>query len=743
MTLAIGGSSVPAKPPHGGLWVDVRDYGAKGDGVTDNSVPIQAAIDDLISKMTFPNSFKGVVFIPSAPLPYAIVETLWIDAQNVEIQGEGWGTQVQMLARHSAFLFGVRRTEYQTVNGTRVPLQINASNRPDLYGKLDGSVVSSAGSRWGIRTNGNSFVQFQAGPMSSGPSSSAGQFYCDYWTQTTQLTLYFCVEPPSGQLFPMGVPLLGMGVSASEPSPFLVSIWDDPNKVLVMFRTADVGGGFNLPNRLFAFSLAGSTAPYRIAIQIDLVNAVCSAFVNGVQVALQQTSNLTPSSTLPFVPNSGLAFSQNQYYPFMIGVDNIHGPYNSATGIDLRLYGLRISKTLRYQNNGAGQPQKRLDNPAATINDAYAYFGNDASTVCFLAGTDNPARLGRVVTVLHGGASAAGPSSGVFMHTTSSGGIQGNAIRDIQVVSGTGYGAGIALGGVLEMTIHNVKAIGGFQAIGSFNMYAAYNIYVTHCWLEGFDSCYFGYCHLAVARDIYCGIAGKDTIRHAGGSGHWENVFVAFSSPVTECIFKAKAVEYGGNFAITNLNVDFEGDALSLAAIYCEAIPTSAGTSLVLKDIILGTVGATSSLVMLKDVSPLGGEFNRCWLSVENLQAYTYNYFAAIDIDGPLWHGEVKGVALGGPPFYHRQLWGSKTNVIVRDTKYTAPPRQFFWYSGAHVLEVRSPADGQFAEWRCVVSGTYGTPSPPSWVGLNPLSVTTNGLAAYVLNRGYMTAVLH
>ena len=120
---------------------------------------------------------------------------------------------------------------------------------------------------------------------------------------------------------------------------------------------------------------------------------------------------------------------------------------------------------------------------------------------------------------------------------------------------------------------------------------------------------------------------------------------MAFSSPVTECIFKAKAEEYGGNFAITNLNVDFEGDTLSLAAVYCEAIPTSAGTSLILKDIILGTVGSTSSLVMLKDVSPLGGEFNRCWLSIDNLQAYTNSYFAAIDVDGPLWHGEVKGVA--------------------------------------------------------------------------------------------------
>ena len=110
MTLAIGGSSTPTKPPHGELRVDVRDYGAKGDGITDNSVPIQAAIDDLISKMSFPNAYKGVVFIPSAPLPYAVVDTLWVDAENIEIQGEGWGTQVQM---REAFDISLRRTAYR------------------------------------------------------------------------------------------------------------------------------------------------------------------------------------------------------------------------------------------------------------------------------------------------------------------------------------------------------------------------------------------------------------------------------------------------------------------------------------------------------------------------------------------------------------------------------------------------------------------------------------------------------
>ena len=100
-------------------------------------------------------------------------------------------------------------------------------------------------------------------------------------------------------------------------------------------------------------------------------------------------------------------------------------------------------------------------------------------------------------------------------------------------------------------------------------------------------------------------------------------------------------------------------------------------------------------------------------------------------------------MALGGPQFNHRQKWGTNTNILIRDTKYVAPPRTFLWYNGAHALEVRSPVDNQFSEWRCVATGTYGTPTPPQWVGLNPLCLTTNGMAAYIMEQTYITVSLN
>ena len=39
-------------------------------------------------------------------------------------------------------------------------------------------------------------------------------------------------------------------------------------------------------------------------------------------------------------------------------------------------------------------------------------------------------------------------------------------------------------------------------------------------------------------------------------------------------------------------------------------------------------------------------------------------------------------------------------------------------------------------------TGSYGTSNPPAWLGLNPLVISSNGLAAYVLNHAYMTVSL-
>ena len=461
-------------------------------------------------------------------------------------------------------------------------------------------------------------------------------------------------------------------------------------------------------------------------------------------------TNMSPTSDPSvYAQQRCLTLIANDHYPFMIGANGYSGPFGNPNGVDLRVYGLRLSNTIRYQNNGAGQKQVRTDSPASPINDAYAYFGIDANTICFLKGQDNPATSGRVVSVQHGNVAVTdGISVGLILHTLENPiNYDANAIRNIQLEGASGYGQVISIGAVYSMTIENVRAVNGFHGIGSFIIAASYYIYLRSCWLSGYDAGYFGAMQLLDAREVYFATSGRVTMRHLGCNARWDDgVWSPGWSPTSECIFKARSFPYGGSFRITNLMVDFlraDLPTCRVSVIYCEAMPQVPATSLLMSDIFVGTVGASTSLVMLKDLGPETSATHKCWFSLENMQAFTNTYAAVVDVDGPLWHGEVKGVGLVGPQFNHRQKWGSNTNVVIRDTKYVGSPRTFLWYNGAHSLDVRSPADGQYGNWRCVRTGTYGTPTPPLWFGSNTISIAPNGLAGYVLNHIYMTASLH
>lgn len=752
MSLAIGGSSATvsasasARSPHGTQWVDVRDFGAVGDSRTDSAAAFQAAVDHLIALG------GGTLFVPSAPDVYVVGKSIWVDGSNIQIVGEGPDlSRVQTLNCYPAFIFGIHRVQAHVDNGVAVSQVADASNRPDLYGKLDNAIIPGPGTRWGYRSNGDSFVQFHAGPMSSGQGTAQTLYSSDNWSETNKLTLDFCIEPPDGQQFPQGY-LFGLGSAEQEPAPFGV-VMSDPTTMRFYFRTSDFDQGILqgetvYKHRGFDFSLAGADLPYRVAIQIDHDNAACAAFVKkgGVrtQVPLLNQLNLANSGMFPYTPHSGLTFILNDHYPFMLGYTGVTAAYGVRTGLDLRVYGLRMSNTTRYQANGPGTPQVRSDAPGTPVDDLWSYFGTDGHTICFMDVRDDPATSGRVVSVFHGGAAAGGTTTGLIMHSLSSPvPTVNNAIKNIAVAGQSVHGQVICLGALYEFTAENVKTVGGSQGVGSFNIEASYNIHLRNCSLAGADAPYYGFMQIIYGRDILFTTSGRVTIRTLGCAEDWYNVFVSGVSANVECFYKARGYGYGGQKSITNMNVDFEGYTISRAGIFCEMHPYTAQTTLVLKNVYFGTLGPTASMVQLKDGDrPLRGFSNPCNLIIENLQAYADDYQAAIDVDGPNWFGTVEGLPLRGQPFLHRQKWGTKSNVVIRDVKYTAPPNTFAWYAGSHALEVRSPADGQFTEWRCVGSGSCGTNNPPTWLGLAPLNVRPTGLAAYALNSVYVTVAL-
>ena len=72
----------------GGIY-DVVDYGATGDGTTDDTAAIQAAIDAAAT------AGGGIVYIPPSSTPYMVTSSLNIAGDNITIEGGGWGSVIK------------------------------------------------------------------------------------------------------------------------------------------------------------------------------------------------------------------------------------------------------------------------------------------------------------------------------------------------------------------------------------------------------------------------------------------------------------------------------------------------------------------------------------------------------------------------------------------------------------------------------------------------------------------------
>lgn len=78
----------PSLVPKANLAINVKDHGAKGDGTTDDSAAIQAAIDRANT------AGGGTVFVPRTPDYYKIVARIAMKTK-VRLTGEGYGSTLQ------------------------------------------------------------------------------------------------------------------------------------------------------------------------------------------------------------------------------------------------------------------------------------------------------------------------------------------------------------------------------------------------------------------------------------------------------------------------------------------------------------------------------------------------------------------------------------------------------------------------------------------------------------------------
>jgi hypothetical protein len=612
-----------------------------------------------------------------------------------------------------------------------VGARVENVHRPDLFGKLDTSFVNAPSTKYGLRLNGDGTVFFQASPLSLG-QLEPDNYTFDNWGSTSKLTIEFCVESPNGKAFVGGGVVFSMGVY-SNPMPMALTISGNPNAFDFWFKTAD-----GVSHYVEFSAGASATGPLKMAVQIDLGARTVQAFANGVQVPV------TTGDTF-FAGGSPTTLARNEYATLLFGNAFSDTRPMTSTGswasYDLRLYGFAVSGRLRYQNAGVGLVQRRID--GGVLNDAYRYASGDytdTNIIGYLPMTDQPS-TNRMVTARAFG----GNSYGYFVQNamfSQQGGLLDNGLTDLHLV-GPGFGSVVVIGGALDLTIERCTIENGTHAIGTLNLIANYVLQLHDCSLSASDAGYYGAWQISEVSNIRFQTCGRVPIRLWASNASIEGVFMTdFGSTYTESVIKMHAGLYGGSYRFEDFTVDFEGDGLAVAPIYLEQHPNTAiVTSCIVKNFYVGTIGNAVAYVQVK-TGPFDS-IHYVQLDVDNFQCGGTTSGVILDLDGPAVTGEIKNVFFANqPPINHRQTYGNGCNVVIRDVTRKAPPRSFGWYPGAHVLEVRSPADAQFAEWRCLASGTYGTPTPPQWVGVNPLCLTSSSLASYVLNHAYITIIL-
>ncbi len=648
--------------------VDVREFGARADGKTDSAPAFQLAVDTLAARMTKllpPHSNAiGLVLVPAATDVYRFARPVWVDHPLIEIRGEGSGSRIEVFAGddHPLFIFGLRRVSTVPLKGKQVSLVADGHYRVDLFGRLDASAVPAPRTRWGFRTRGETLIQAQAGPLSDGPRHSRGDYTTDHWTETPALTIEAAIEV-AGETLPKGLPLFGMGVASNNrPSPFLLYTGEEAGEVWVQFATQAEPFG-PIAARKFTFRVPPAKGVRRLTVQLDLKAAKVSAYVDGVQVA---TSILLGPEFRP-----GLHFAENDYFPLLIADHGGDRPaLGSANGVDWVLYGLLLSRTVRYADDAPGRLQRRIDRPGAKLDDRYRYFtapDDDPGHIGHLAFTDDPATSGRYLTIQGGPASMNHKAMAILQHSLSNGqgGIIDNAIRDIHLVGGHLYGQNIAVGQVLELKITGVRSSGAYHAVGSINHGANYMVKLEDCNLSGNDAGYYALDQMLWARNVVFGTAGRATMRFVGSVVRMENTMVSFYAPGNQSTIKIHAGDYGGNYSFDHLIVDYEGSTYAHTAIYCESHPYAPATSLRLTDVLLGTVGETIPVLTLRDILPHNAS---AYLSVDNLQSFTKKVGAVIDVDSPLWRGDVRGLAVGeGERIHYRGKPGTVSRIVIHE----------------------------------------------------------------------------
>ncbi len=604
---------------------DVRSYGAKSDGQTDSTASIQRAVNAAQAAAEVDLYGSATVFIPSGRKPYLVSSPIFVDGRGIEVRGEGMGSQVRPLGNYGgpAFVLGVKRLNRSKIDAWRF--------RKDSRAVLDVSTRSATENRYALATRGEASVVFEGHPFQYGGQSPTYKgIVPDYWTETRQLTLEFCVARPSGVTWPTHCGLIG-SFSRFEPQPWFLVTGDIEDELIFSFKTEDQPTGnvhqVNLPAPI-------SRGPCRVTIQLDLEAGGFAAWINGKRVT-PKIWVIGPQPAEGFRP--GLRLKRHDgVSPFVIG--SAYG----GIGIDhlvtnVELYGLRISRGLVYEMDG---PTEKLMAMRWPIDDAHRYFefiANDRVQTIALLPLNEPA--GTVVKAVSLGYDGCGywiPSKRVRTSANL-------ALRDLQVWSGLQQA--IAVGEIFGLKIENVHAGHGLQGIGSVSLGITYPVTLRGCSLYGHDAAYFGYQQILYASENVLGLTGRQGIRICGGTTSWDRTMATFMSGHTESFMHFVVAEAGQIHRVTDMLVDNEAGDIKRAIIECEQ-GANCPTRLVVDGLDVSRLNEEAALIRLTGFG-IDAAHRKARLEVRNLTIFLGESKVALRVDGQGWYGTFDASSLG------------------------------------------------------------------------------------------------
>ena len=641
-----------------------------------------------------------------------------------------------------------------------MPAIFAADHRVDCYGKLDTSLASSPGQRYGITSKSPSsgspypdhFVSVSAFPPQTGLN--------DGWSTVTRLTLDFCIEGPApvggGTAGPpQGKAIMGMG-SELQPDPWQLDQFINGGVGYRQFRftfyTATGYQSFNNPRTFYFGDIDALSGVNRITLQIDFTknqdgttgsSALCAihAWINGAEQSVTRgygCRNTTPQSTEPsFTAADGWTFGLNEVGPFQIwNNDVIQNDWRPTGDIGYRgafnIYGLWVGTTADYVTSGGNQV--RAD--SGTLNDAYRYTGASGRSTSGLVAylylndpptADYPGKLVRFQTGSTTGSLLA--SAGLYCRSQSEDlapAVSNITIRDVTVQAAVSTAAkAIAVGQCLNLTFEDVTAQGGWQGIGALNVGAVFFVrFLGYNQLSGTDCGLYGNAWVLRAENVNVNFAGYAGVRLVQCDARIGSVVSAGYTSRSQCLVKIKSGGYASRYEIGETYVDQE-NAPAHPAVICERHQSVQVTDLTIRRLGAGYQDGTTPQVQLLDFWPSNA--SNPAIARLTLSGVAEARGLIVQTVGQ-WEGTIEGI----PTLFSNKTQpvqsvdASPASKVISIHYLDDVPNNLsnatgsVWLAGAHRIHRRNPPSGQWSLALCNGSGTVGG-SAPTWVEFNNL----------------------